>query len=339
MTYRLVTEHANATMKDIAAAEGFEFPTGSGYYQLTKKETISDSKGLILRSGPKYQSNPAEVRHQCGVAITGEVVLKPSNVPTGKQLFVQSTSANRKIPEDAIVLFIVEGGAEGSDDDQPKKKKRGAPKGEFAIKFEELLQELDEKGDQFDDEDLQGFFNVPIGTKWNDCDCNVPKKLQLSSLWQLCQLSQVQWDSLDIETPPDSNTIVKISGRGTLNLFPKADDDEEGEGEEEEEEDDESRDVDVRLEYREVSSTDSPVFIYLTAIGNLWGCALGVRGQLPFVVCNEIQETASDDGNGFPAPLLLTAASASSTLSHKERFESVLGNMIVNFNLACRNWN
>jgi hypothetical protein len=295
---------------------------------------------LILGSGGKYQSDAIQVRSQCRVALSGDVAIKPSDVPAGTLLFVQSTSANRKIPEGAAALFLLEEGEmeedekeAGSDDEQPTKKMRGAATGAFAIKFEELLAELENKGSEFDDEQLQGFFNVPIATKWNDCDCNVPKKLQLPSLWQLCQLSQVEWTSLDIETAPGSNAIVKISARGTLNLFPNPD------GGDDEEEEGKAREAAVRLEYREVSTTDDPVFIYLTAIGNLWGCAHGVRGMLPFVVTNEIQSTASDDGNGFQAPLLIAASPGSPPLTHQERFQAVLGNMVLNFNLACRNWN
>jgi hypothetical protein len=350
--YKLVIEHANATMKEIAEAEGIEYSHGMGFYQLTKREKISDSKELVLwLNEAKFQSNAAEARHQCGVAVSGEVVIEPSNVPPKNKLFVQSTSSNRKVPTDVAVLFRMEGeGKDGKaaeeeeeeeDDDQPAKKKRVAEtNSEFAIKFDEILQEIDSKAGEIDDENLQEFFNVPIATKWNECDCNVPKKFQLSSLWQLSQLSQVEWERFDVQTVEPTTeggpqTISSLSAQGTLNLFPE----EEGEGEDDEEGSDQKT-VSVRLEYRAVAPADSyalPLFIYLTSIGNIWGCAHGVRSELPFVVTNEIQQTASDDGNGFREPMLIPGTEGSE--GHRQQFESILGNMIVNFNLACRNWN
>jgi hypothetical protein len=276
--------------------------------------------------------------------VSGEVEITPGNVPSEKKLFVQSTSSNRKIPTNAAVLFRIEGeggmkaGSDDAeeevdeDDGQPAKKKR--VEGEFAIKFDEILQEVESKAGEIDDENLQEFFNVPIATKWNDCDCNVPKKLQISSLWHLAQLYNVQWEKFDIQTgePRDEGApkvITSISAQGTLDLFPDED---------EEDEDERSRTVPVRLEYRaalcEGVSFSLPLFIYLTSIGNIWGCAHGVRSELPFVVTNDIQQTASDDGNGFREPMFLPGTEG----SHEKLFESIFGNMIINFNLACRNW-
>jgi hypothetical protein len=355
MPFRIIVEHVEGTLKDIADAEGIEYSKGRGYYELTKKESISAKKELVLWKDRRAVSDDiASIRQLCGVSM-GEVKMSPSDVPTGHKLFVQSTSPNRKIADDVAVLFSVAEGDDSDDDkgnsseneadgpDRSSKRPRGDST--FALKFEDLIEEVASKAGEIDDEDLGPFFNVPIGTQWSDCDCNVPKDIQMQSLWQITQLSQAEWTSVNITTAQQDrhgddgkkgesiSVITSISAEGTLNLFPSPRD-----GEDDDEADGSNNDVPVRLEYRE-NGGDGPyslsVNMYMMSIGNIWAGVVGVRSMLPFVVTNEIQSSASDDGNGFHHPLVLMDKGLSDT----QRLEAVWGNIVTNFLKGCRNWN
>ncbi len=120
MTYLLVTEHEDgATLKEIAEAAGIDFSCGEGFYELTKKEKVSAKKTLVIfKNGEFLSDDTNNVKTICGLAVDGDVNITPENIPTNHKLFVQSTSANRKISADSGVVFVVEGGDDDEDDEE-----------------------------------------------------------------------------------------------------------------------------------------------------------------------------------------------------------------------------
>jgi hypothetical protein len=190
MPYKIVIEHDDgSTLKQIAAAKGIDFSRGEGFYELVKKEKVSAAKNLVLWSNGKLVSDdPTLVRTRCGLRPNVENMIQPSNVPANHKLFVQSTSATRKIPEDAAVLFVVdieEDDVEEAEDEQDEEEegdihlnKRAKPASEeWCIQFDAIVDffhdavESDPK--EIDDDELCEFCQNPIGTIFSDVDCAV----------------------------------------------------------------------------------------------------------------------------------------------------------------------
>lgn len=144
-----MSEHADGvTMKEIAAEKNVDFSRGEGYYQLMKKEKVSAKKKMVLfKDGKLLTDDDAAIRKLCNLK-TGDADIAPSSIPDGHQLFVQSTSANRKISEDAAVLFVVEG--EGSDAEGEEEEEEGGEDNE-----EEKEDDGDDEDDDEDDEEAK----------------------------------------------------------------------------------------------------------------------------------------------------------------------------------------
>ena len=87
------------------------FVKGCGFYQLMKKESISATKELALRQpdGSWVVGGP-DVRAALGLA-AGAIKLAPGDLPAGAELFVQSTSPNRKLSGDGAALLRLPRGA------------------------------------------------------------------------------------------------------------------------------------------------------------------------------------------------------------------------------------
>ena len=205
MPYKIVSEHEDGvTLKQIAAELEIDFSRGEGFYELVKKEKVSAKKKLVLfKNGKLLSDESIEVRRLCGLVIGGDIDIQPSNIPANHQLFVQSTSPNRKISEDAAVLFTVDileedenedeegdGDGENDDDDGEPAAKRQATGPKYAVKFDALLTAMD---GEFDG-DSAVLFNVPIGNMFTGCDEIVPEDAQKAAIWQLYQLFRVQWE-------------------------------------------------------------------------------------------------------------------------------------------------
>jgi hypothetical protein len=143
MPFKIVVEHEDGTtLKQIAAAEGVDFSRGLGYYELIKKEKVSAGKNLVLWSNNKVVSEDAvEVLRRCGLRPNADNNIQPSNIPPNHKLFVQSTSSNRKISEDAAVLFVVddeEEDNEGEELDLPTLK-RAKTKTEWTMRMDTIV--------------------------------------------------------------------------------------------------------------------------------------------------------------------------------------------------------
>ncbi len=201
MPYKIVSEHEEgSTFRQIAEVYEVDFSRGAGFYELKKKEKVSANKQMVLFKNGKFLSdNSAEIRRLCGLAVCGDVIIEPRHVLVGHQLFVQSTSPNRKIPEESAVLFVVDdinevdGGDsvknENDDDEDEHDSKRQSTGPRMAVKFNELMTRF-----SAGDGDYDRFFNVKIGSLHIGCDERVPEKAQKDALYHLTQLFRVVWD-------------------------------------------------------------------------------------------------------------------------------------------------
>lgn len=92
-------------IRDFVEAQGNAFTKGCAFYQLAKTETVQDYKQLAIRdtqSGAVYSGFGA--RDMLGLPQAGEVKLAPGT--HGQyEVFVQSTSVNRKLTEGTNVMI------------------------------------------------------------------------------------------------------------------------------------------------------------------------------------------------------------------------------------------
>jgi hypothetical protein len=104
-SYELLQVRKDAPINEYVTSLLGSYTVGSGYYKLTKKETIQASKNIIIReraTGKAYAGD--EARSLLGLPNT-EIRVEPGDF--GKwEIYVQSTSVNRKLIKgtDLIVL-------------------------------------------------------------------------------------------------------------------------------------------------------------------------------------------------------------------------------------------
>lgn len=94
-------------IRDFIESEGLKYVRGRAYYQLVKKEkALQDYKKLCIRdvkSGKIYEGEEA-ARDLLNLPHTGSVRIAPGD-HGGYEIFVQSTSVNRKLPAGSKVLY------------------------------------------------------------------------------------------------------------------------------------------------------------------------------------------------------------------------------------------
>ena len=119
------------TVSGVCARLGYDFSRGCGFYLLTKKETISADKELILWNGSRFIQKPDEIRSTLKLK-SGSVSVAPSSIPAGMELFVQSTSATRKLDGGSVVLRVAKlkaspevDEADGDDDEEEDQDHEG----------------------------------------------------------------------------------------------------------------------------------------------------------------------------------------------------------------------
>eukprot|EP01119_Soliformovum_irregulare_P015487 TRINITY_DN4360_c0_g2_i3.p1 TRINITY_DN4360_c0_g2~~TRINITY_DN4360_c0_g2_i3.p1 ORF type:complete len:954 (-),score=236.03 TRINITY_DN4360_c0_g2_i3:1-2862(-) len=110
-------------MQDVCKRIGIPYEQGVGFYLLTKTEKVSDSKQLILWNGKSYIHDTKVVREHLKLEAEGEVNIKLTMIPKGSQLFIQSTSASRKLSGSVLLQGSEENNRENLDPN-PQKKKR-----------------------------------------------------------------------------------------------------------------------------------------------------------------------------------------------------------------------
>lgn len=105
--YDIFPVHHDAAIKEyVPTRTGKSYTVGKGYYQLTKTETIQAQKEIVIRekvTGEVYSGDAA--RDLIGLPRDLEVRVKPDANPE-YDIFVQSTSVNRKLIKDTDVLVL-----------------------------------------------------------------------------------------------------------------------------------------------------------------------------------------------------------------------------------------
>ena len=106
-TYKIIPALADAAIKDFVLAQtGKPLVKGSACYQLNKKETIQDYKKIFIQdrtTNKVYGGNHA--RDLLNLPHNAEVEVKPASYGNFN-IFVESTSANRKIVAGTSVLYL-----------------------------------------------------------------------------------------------------------------------------------------------------------------------------------------------------------------------------------------
>lgn len=105
-TYDIVPVHNDSPIRDYVHSRGLSYSIGKGFYQLTKTETIQSQKLIAIRekrTGRVYSGDAA--RDLLGLPRDLEVKVKP-NVNPEYDVFVQSTSVNRKLIRDTDLLVM-----------------------------------------------------------------------------------------------------------------------------------------------------------------------------------------------------------------------------------------
>lgn len=102
-------EASNTTFKDLCVKHSVAWKKGGGYYAVARSELIHGYKEMLLQDvkTDKFVVGASKCRLALSWAATGDLKMGPKDIPQGKRLFVQSTSANRVIPAGTHVLFEV----------------------------------------------------------------------------------------------------------------------------------------------------------------------------------------------------------------------------------------
>ncbi|MGL6340769.1 MAG: hypothetical protein ACRC80_16710, partial [Waterburya sp.] len=105
--FQVLKVDTDISIKAFVLENGLTFKTGRGFYEFTKKETIQAKKEIILmdRKTGDFFAGEA-VRELLGIPQGETVKIKPNNIEK-YIVFVQSTSANRKLMADTKFLYEV----------------------------------------------------------------------------------------------------------------------------------------------------------------------------------------------------------------------------------------
>ncbi len=104
--YDLIPVHYDSAIREYIQSRGLHYSIGKGFYQLTKREEIQPQKQIAIReksSGEVYWGDTA--RDLLGLPRDVSVKVTPDINPE-YDVFVQSTSVNRKLIENTDVLVM-----------------------------------------------------------------------------------------------------------------------------------------------------------------------------------------------------------------------------------------
>lgn len=92
----------------IADFFGTKFDPGSHYYQLVKPEYVQENKELVIfiKSSNEYRQGSRAVRALLGLPEIGRVRVYPGPVKDKYDVYVQSTSMNRKVVEGQVFVTL-----------------------------------------------------------------------------------------------------------------------------------------------------------------------------------------------------------------------------------------
>jgi len=106
--FQVLEVDSEISIKAFVLENGLAFKTGRGFYEFTKTETIQGKKEIVLMersTGDLFEGEAA--REMLGLPMGETVRIKPSNLEK-YAVFVQSTSANRKLMGGSRFLYEVE---------------------------------------------------------------------------------------------------------------------------------------------------------------------------------------------------------------------------------------
>jgi hypothetical protein len=104
--YKILHVNEDSGIRDYVNAQGLRYSIGSGYYQLTKTETIQPQKQVIIREkGTDKVYTGSHARDILGLPHGMSVRVKPDRNPS-YDVFVQSTSTNRKVLKNTDLIVM-----------------------------------------------------------------------------------------------------------------------------------------------------------------------------------------------------------------------------------------
>ncbi|PLZ93903.1 hypothetical protein CI594_16340, partial [Fischerella thermalis CCMEE 5196] len=106
--FQVLEVDKDISIKVFVGENNLNFKVGRGFYEFTKTETIQGHKEIILMdrtTGDLFEGEAA--REMLGLPVGATVRIKPSNLEK-YVVFVQSTSANRKLIRGTRFLYEVE---------------------------------------------------------------------------------------------------------------------------------------------------------------------------------------------------------------------------------------
>ncbi len=106
--FQVLDVDAAVPIKDFVLENGLRFKTGRGFYEFTKTETIQGRKEVVLmdrKTGDLFSGERA--REMLGLPPGETVRIRPTNLEK-YVVFVQSTSANRKLMGGSKFLYEIE---------------------------------------------------------------------------------------------------------------------------------------------------------------------------------------------------------------------------------------
>ncbi|MBW4690082.1 MAG: VWA domain-containing protein [Komarekiella atlantica HA4396-MV6] len=106
--FQILEVEQDISIKAFVLENGLTFKVGRGFYEFTKTETIQAQKEIILMdraTGDLFEGGAA--REMLGLPMDASIRIKPSNLEK-YVVFVQSTSANRKLIGKTRFLYEVE---------------------------------------------------------------------------------------------------------------------------------------------------------------------------------------------------------------------------------------
>lgn len=106
--FQILEVDCDISIKAFVLENGLTFKTGRGFYEFTKTETIQGQKEIVLMdrsTGDLFEGEAA--REMLGLPLGTTARIKPSNLEK-YVVFVQSTSANRKLMEKTWFLYEIE---------------------------------------------------------------------------------------------------------------------------------------------------------------------------------------------------------------------------------------
>ncbi|MBD2725797.1 VWA domain-containing protein [Nostoc sp. FACHB-892] len=106
--FQILEVEQDISIKAFVLENGLSFKVGRGFYEFTKTETIQAQKEIILMdraTGDLFEGGAA--REMLGLPMDATIRIKPSNLEK-YVVFVQSTSANRKLIGKTRFLYEVE---------------------------------------------------------------------------------------------------------------------------------------------------------------------------------------------------------------------------------------